>query len=148
MQGLMGDCGAPGSAACWKVRGSVGACDGVAAAAAVLVAAAGGEGEHREPKTGRILLQVSFLYPSSSHCFSPSPSQMNKTDLALSPRPTPSKSICKTSVFMPPETILLHVWGYFYLRFALARVCRTSRVFNRGVKQICNRALFRTLFCV
>ena len=33
----MGDCGAPGSAVCWKVRGCVGVCDGVAAAAAVAV---------------------------------------------------------------------------------------------------------------
>lgn len=66
-------------------------------------------------ETGRILLQLSFLYPSSSHCFTPSPSQMNTTDLALAPHPTPSKSICKTSVFTPPETISLHVAGYFYL---------------------------------
>jgi len=103
----MGDCGAPGSAVCWKVRECVGVCDGAVVG--------GGDVEHREPKTGRILLQMSFLYPSSSHCFTPSPSQMNKTDLALSPHPTRSTSICKMSVFMPPETILLHVWGYFYL---------------------------------
>lgn len=36
----MGDCGAPGSAVCWKVRGCVGACDGVAAAAVAAAAAA------------------------------------------------------------------------------------------------------------
>lgn len=41
MQGLMGDCGGPGSAVCWKVRGCVGACDGV-----TVVAVKGGEG-HR-----------------------------------------------------------------------------------------------------
>ena len=73
-------------------------CDGVVAVVVVAVKVSETEGggcrTHREPKTGRILLQVSFLYPSSSHCFTPSPSQMNKTDLALSPHPTPSKSIC------------------------------------------------------
>lgn len=35
MQGLMGDCGAPGSAVCWKVRGCVGVCDGVVTVPAV-----------------------------------------------------------------------------------------------------------------
>lgn len=94
MQGLMGDCGAPGSEVCWKVRGCVGVCDGGVVVVVLAVAVAGGDAEHGEPKTGRILLQVSFLYPSSSHCFTPSPSQMNKTDLALPPHPTPSKSIC------------------------------------------------------
>lgn len=57
MQGLMGDCGGPGSAVCWKVRGCVGACDGV-------TVVAGKGGRDTEPKTGRMLLQVSFLYPS------------------------------------------------------------------------------------
>lgn len=134
MQGLMGDCGAPGSAVCWKVRGCVGVCDGVVTVPAVAWSR-GGDVEHREPKTGRILLQVSFLYPSSSHCFTPSPSQMNKTDLALSPHPTPSKSICKTSVFMPPETILLHVWGYFFYLLRSGLLCRTSRIFTEELSK-------------
>lgn len=44
-------------------------------------------------------------------------SQMNKTDLALLPYPAPSKSIYQMSVFMPPETILLYAWVYFYLLY-------------------------------
>lgn len=51
----------------------------------VTVAGSDDDGDkHTGPETGRILLQVSFLYPSWSHCFTPSPSQMNKTDLGLS----------------------------------------------------------------
>lgn len=40
------------------------------------------DAERGEPKTGRILLQVSFLYPSSSRSDTPSPPQMKQTDLA------------------------------------------------------------------
>lgn len=69
--------------------------------------------EHREPKTGRILLQLSFLYPSTSHCFTPSPSQMNKTDLALSPHPTPSKSICKNVCFHASRNNIVTCWRLF-----------------------------------
>lgn len=42
MQGLMGDCGGPGSAVCWKVRGCVGVCDGVTVVVVVVVAVKGG----------------------------------------------------------------------------------------------------------
>lgn len=146
MQGLMGDCGAPGSAVCWKVRGCVGVCDGVVTVPAVAWSR-GGDVEHREPKTGRILLQVSFLYPSSSHCFTPSPSQMNKTDLALSPHPTPKihlQNVCFHASWNNIVTCL----GLFFLPSSLWPALSHKSNFYRGVKQIWNRALFGTLFCM
>lgn len=74
----MGDCGGPGSTVCWEGV-CVCVCDGVTTAAVACVCV---DAEHGEPKTGRILLQVSFLYPSSSRSDTPSPPQMNQTDLA------------------------------------------------------------------
>lgn len=94
MQGLMGDCGGPGSAVCWKVRGCVGACDGV-----TVVAVKGGGGwMGRTPNTGSKDWQNSA---ASVFSLSKLKSQLhaksitNEPDrLALSPQPTPSKSIC------------------------------------------------------
>lgn len=133
MQGLMGDCGAPGSAVCWKVRGCVGVCDGVVTVPAVAWSR-GGDVEHREPKTGRILLQVSFLYPSSSHCFTPSPSQMNKTDLALSPHPTPKIHLQNVCFHASWNNIVTCLGLFFYL-LRSGLLCRTSRIFTEELSK-------------
>lgn len=77
VHGLMGDCGAPCSAVRLEGRGGW----LVTERWGQQLTSWGGE----QAKTGRVVLRVSFLSPSPSHCFQPSPSRMEETDLALVP---------------------------------------------------------------
>lgn len=133
MQGLMGDCGAPGSAVCWKVRGCVGVCDGVVTVPAV----AWSRGVCRTQRTKDWQNSAASVFSLSKlksllHAKSVTNEQDRFSPLASSHSfQIHLQNVCFHASWNNIVTCL----GLFFYLLRSGLLCRTSRIFTKELSK-------------